>query len=115
MDTRPGEGKSGAFGPPFLAANSTRDIPISQSGCDAPANAAGYSLNITVVPRGSLPYVTVYPSGQSRPLVSTLNSFDGKVVANAAIVPSGAQGAITIYAAGDTEVIVDINGYLAPQ
>jgi hypothetical protein len=84
------------------------------SECNVPANAAAYSLNITVVPTQSLPYLTVYPAGTAQPVVSTLNSFDGRVIANAAFVPAGINGAITIFAAGDTHVIVDINGYLAP-
>jgi len=42
-----------------------------------------------------------------------LNSFDGRVVANAAIVPAGANGAISIYVTDQAHVILDINGYFA--
>jgi len=61
-----------------------------------------------------LSYLTAWPAGAGRPLVSTLNSFDGSVVANAAIVPAGTQGAVSIYATNPTHVILDINGYFAP-
>lgn len=114
-DTRPGEGKTGAFGPPVLTAFATRDLPIPQSGCGIPAGARAYSVNITVVPDGGgLQYLTAWPAGQPRPLASSLNSFDGKIVANAAILPAGANGAISVFVTDRTHVIVDINGYFVP-
>jgi hypothetical protein len=79
--------------------------------CNVPATAKAYSLNITVVPEGYLGYVTAFPTGQPRPLASTLNSWNGRVVANAAIVPAGSGGLISIYADDPTNVIIDINGY----
>jgi hypothetical protein len=66
------------------------------------------------VPDSVLYYLTAWPTGVSQPLVSTLNSFDGTVVANAAIVPAGTSGAISIYVTNQTQVILDINGYFAP-
>ena len=44
-------------------------------------------------------------------MVSTLNSFGGMVVANAAIVPAGAGGAVSVYVTDATDVILDIDGY----
>jgi len=61
-----------------------------------------------------LSYLTAWPTGASQPLVSTLNSFDGAVVANAAIVPAGTNGAISLFVTNPTHVILDINGYFAP-
>lgn len=113
-DTRPGEGKTGAFGPPVMSAGTSREIPIPQSACDIPSTARAYSLNITVVPRGALSFLTVWPSGQNRPNASTLNSFQGSVVANAAIVPAGTGGSVSVFVTDTTDVIIDINGYFAP-
>lgn len=114
-DTRPGQGTSGVFGPPSLAAGQVRDLPIPSSNCGIPSGAKAYSLNITVIPRaGALGFLTVWPSGQTRPVVSTLNSFDGRIVANAAIVPASAAGSISVYVTDAADVIVDINGYFAP-
>jgi hypothetical protein len=79
--------------------------------CNIPATAQAYSLNITVVPPGYLGYLTAFPAGVPRPLASTLNSWNGRVVANASIVPAGTGGAIAIYADDPTHVIIDINGY----
>ncbi len=112
MDTR---NPAGPLGGPFIAAATTRTIPVPFSACGVPASAVAYSLNITVVPRtGTLGYLSVWPTGQSQPLVSTLNSIDGSVLANAAIVPAGAGGSIDAYATNDTELIIDINGYFVP-
>lgn len=112
MDTRQGEGKQGAFGPPSLTGGGVRTVPVPLSACGIPAGATAYSLNMTVVPKGPLAFLTAYPTGQSRPNVSTLNSFDGGVVANAALVPAGFNGAIDVYVSNPTDVVIDINGYL---
>jgi hypothetical protein len=110
-DTR---GAVSAFGGPTLTAGSVRSFTIPQSGCGIPGSAQAYSLNVTVVPRGGLPYLTLWPTGQSQPTVSTLNSFGGGIVANAAIVPAGTGGAVSVFVAGTTDVILDIDGYFAP-
>ena len=92
-----------------------RSFPIPQEGgCNIPATAAAYSLNVSVVPSGPLGYLTLWPTGQDKPAVATLNSLDGRIKANAAIVPAGDQGAISIYATNTTNVVLDINGYFAP-
>jgi hypothetical protein len=71
-------------------------------------------MNVRVVPDGPLYYLTAWPTGSPQPFVSTLNSFDGTVVANAAIVPAGTDGAVSVYVAGESHVILDLNGYFAP-
>ncbi len=110
-DTRNADGP---FGGPELEGGTTRSFAVTQSVCNIPATAAAYAMNVTVVPDGPLAYLTAWPAGSNQPLVSTLNSGDGSVVANAAIVPAGANGAISFYVTDDTHVILDINGYFAP-
>ena len=102
------------YGGPAIAAQSTRDFDVPGSTCGVPANAAAYAMNVTVVPEGPLSWLTVWPSGQPKPTVSTLNSYDGKIKANAVIVPAGINGAISLFATDQTEAILDINGYFAP-
>jgi hypothetical protein len=105
---------TGPFGGPELEAATARSFVIPASGCNIPSTAAAYSVNVTVVPDGPLSYLTVWPAGSPQPMVSTLNSYDGSVVANAAIVPAGANGAISVFVTDPTHVILDINGYFAP-
>jgi Beta-propeller repeat/NHL repeat/Putative binding domain, N-terminal len=102
------------FGAPFIAGSTSRSFTIPNSVCGIPASAQAYSLNVTVVPHGSLGYITVWPAGQTQPGVSTLNSIDGRIKANAAIVPAGSGGAISVFATDDTDVILDIDGYFVP-
>ena len=110
-DTR---NQDGTFGGPAMDGGVRRSFPIPQSGCGIPNSALGYSLNVTVVPAGPLSFLTLSPTGAPRPLVSTLNSFTGKVVANAALVPAGTGGSIDVFVTDQTQVILDINGYFAP-
>jgi uncharacterized repeat protein (TIGR03803 family) len=81
-------------------------------GCGVPASAAAYSLNVTVVPQGPLGYLTIWPQGEIQPFVSTMNSGDGRIKANAVIVPSG-NNAASVYVTDTTDVVLDINGYFA--
>ena len=107
VDTRLADGPLGG---PLMTALSTRTFALQTHACVAPANPEAYSLNITVVPRGVLGFITVWPAGVTRPLASTLNS-DGRAKANAAIVQAGVNRSINVYATEDTQVIIDINGY----
>ncbi len=106
---------SGAFGGPLLSGQATRNFTIPSSACGIPSTAQAYSLNATVVPNQPLGYLTMWPAGQSQPTVSTLNSLDGRVKANAAIVPAGSGGAISVFASNDTNFVLDIDGYFVPQ
>jgi len=107
---------NGGFGGPALMGASwneitSRDFVIPNSTCGIPSTAAAYSMNVAVVPSGPLGFLTLWPSGQTQPLVSTLNSIDGRVKSNAAIVPAGLNGAISAFATDTTDLILDINGY----
>jgi hypothetical protein len=78
-----------------------------------PGSAAAYIFNATVVPPGSMPFLTLWPNGEPQPSVSTLNAYDGFIISNMAIVPTN-DGSIDAYAAGLTQLILDISSYFAP-
>ena len=105
----------GSLGGPYLSGGHERDFPVLQSSCGLPNNAVAYSFNFTVVPKTSagVAYLTVWPQGQSRPVVSTLNDLTNTVVANAALVPAGTGGGVAAYATNDTDLVIDTNGYFA--
>ena len=103
IDTRLGSG-------PF---DGTMVVPITgSSNCAPPAGAQAYVLNATVVPAGSLSYLTLWADGTPQPNVSTLNSCDGAITSNMAIV-SNTSGTIDAYATSSTDLIFDIFGYFA--
>ena len=109
VDTR---NPNGQFGGPAIGGGNFRDFIVPDNlSCGIPATAAAYSLNVAVVPHGGLGYLTMWPTGEDQPVVSTLNSLDGRVKANAAIVPAGVNGAVRIYASNTTDVVLDIDGY----
>jgi uncharacterized repeat protein (TIGR03803 family) len=113
-DTRDPTKPSG-LGPPSLSGGQPRDFPILKAtSCNIPSSAAAYSLNLTVVPKGTLGYLTVWPTGQNQPTVSTLDDVLGNVIANAAIVVAGTGKDVSAYATDNTDLIIDINGYFAP-
>ena len=112
VDTR---GPQGPFGGPAMLGNSSRSFPLPQNtNCNIPGSAVAYSLNVTVAPHRPLGYLTIWPTGEGQPVVSTMNSPDGRVKANAAIVPAGTSGAVSVYVTDTTDVIIDIDGYFAP-
>lgn len=110
VDTR---NANGMFGGPIMASNSTRSFPIPSGSCGIPTSATAYAFNVTVVPTVDLAYLTLWPSGEVQPTVSTLNSYNGQVVANAALVPAGNAGAVDVYVTDQTHVIIDIVGYFS--
>ena len=83
----------GALGGPSLAPNQSRTFPLRTGACAIPTTSQAYSLTFTAIPRGSLGFLTAWPAGGHRPLVSTLNALTGSITANAAIVPAGEGGA----------------------
>jgi hypothetical protein len=97
-----------------LTGGQQRDFPILHAtSCNIPSSAAAYSLNFSVVPHGSLFYMTVWPTGEDRPTVSTLNDIPGQIIANAAIVVAGTGGDVSVYPTNDTDLVIDIDGYFA--
>ena len=106
LDTRNGNGAfSGTLSPP---------VDVLGSVCAPPNQSQAYVFNATVVPSGSLGYLTLWPDGSTQPVVSTLNAYDGAVTSNMAIVPAGALGKVDAFAYGTTQLILDISSYFAP-
>jgi hypothetical protein len=118
VDTRK---TAGPLGGPYLTAGQPRSFPIQSSACNIPATAQAYSLNVTAIPPTSsghpqpLGNLTMWPTGQTQPLVSTLNAPTGTVTANAAIVPAGSGGSVSVVVTNDSDLLLDVNGYFAPK
>ena len=108
LDTRPPNGNG-----PFSQTLSP-PVDVLGSPCGVPSQAQAYALNATVVPVGSLGYLSLWADGQPQPTVSTLNASDGAITSNMAFVPAGTQGEIDAFAYGTTNLILDISGFFAP-
>jgi hypothetical protein len=99
-------------GQPF-SGTLTPALDVAGGRCGPPSTAKAYVFNATVVPVGPLGYLTLWPNGEDRPVVSTLNAFDGALTNNMAIVPTN-DGKIDAYANGITQLILDLSSYFAP-
>jgi hypothetical protein len=115
-DTR-GYGFTGEYGPPALVSGSDRSFTIPGQ-CGIPSGAVAVSFNFTILEMTTGGDLRVYPAGDTAPLVSTQNwTVSTGAIANAAIVPLGSGGAVTVRldGLGSAELIIDVNGYFAPQ
>jgi hypothetical protein len=105
---------NGTFGGPPIQGGTFRSFPIPQGACNIPNTAGAYAMTVTVLPITTLSYLTVYPTGDNRGLVTTMNSLDGRIKSDAAIVAAGTSEAISVYATNTTNVVIDLSGYFAP-
>ncbi|MHB8263109.1 MAG: beta strand repeat-containing protein [Acidimicrobiales bacterium] len=83
-----------------------------------PSNATAVVLNVTIANTNSSGFLTVWPTGKTRAVVSNLNWTAGKAVANRVVVPVGSGGDVSVFngaAQGVGNFIVDISGYYSPS
>jgi hypothetical protein len=108
FDSRSGQNTTRApFGP-----GESRNIQVtSQAG--VPPGATAVVLNVTVTDPSFTGFVTVWPTGASMPLASTLNYTFGQTVPNLVMVKLGAGGQVSLYnSAGTAHLLADVVGYV---
>ncbi|MGA2873841.1 MAG: hypothetical protein ABSF27_09795 [Candidatus Dormibacteria bacterium] len=89
---------------------------LTVTGGSVPSTAGAVALNVTVTDTTTASYLTVFPTGETQPLVSNLNWARGETVANLVIVPVGTGGSVTFFNdLGNTDLVVDLEGYFAPE
>lgn len=96
------------------AAGSTTVVSSFGATVDA-APAAAVVLNVTATRVDTPGFVTVYPSTAGLPVASTLNVVPGATIANMLIVPLGADGTVSLYTSSQTDLIVDVMGYITDE
>ena len=111
LDTRNGtgvpDGSQGHLGSPH-----TIEVQVTGAG-GVPATATAVVLNVTAADAfGPDSYLTVWPTGTSRPLASNLNFVSGQTVPNLVIAKIGAGGKVSIYNnMGSVGVVADVQGW----
>jgi hypothetical protein len=111
LDTRTGTGgTSTPVGP-----GGTIELKVTDAGGVPAAGGTAVALNVTATNvSGVESYLTVWPSGSSRPLASNLNFIQGQTVPNLVIARVGDGGKIAIYNnLGNVDVVADTQGYFA--
>jgi len=105
LDTRSGIGS--------LVAGQTLDLQVTGQGNVPSTGVSSVVLNVTVTDTTASSYLSVWPQGTVRPVVSNLNWVSGKTVANLVEVAVGTTGKVSFFnPAGSTDVIADVQGYV---
>ena len=99
-----GAGKIGPTGTRTLSVLNRGGVPVSGVGAVV--------LNVTVTEPTAPSYLTVFPSGETRPNTSNLNYTAGVTIPNLVVAKVGADGKVAFYNnAGSTHVVVDVLGW----
>jgi hypothetical protein len=106
MDTRVG------FGGTRLDAGQTVELQVAGTA-GVPAGATAATMNLTSVDAGAAGFVTAYPCGAERPVVSNLNPQLGRTRPNMVTVPLSAEGRVCLYSLSPVDLVADITGYYA--
>jgi hypothetical protein len=104
LDTRFGTGA------PATPAGPGHDVVLSLAGRVPPGTFA-VMMNVTVTETKGPGYVTVWPDGDPKPFVSSLNFTAGQTVPNLVLVPVGADGSVRLSSTAGTQLIADLAGY----
>ncbi|MEO5722915.1 MAG: Ig-like domain-containing protein, partial [Ilumatobacteraceae bacterium] len=115
FDTRAGESPTALRDVPKAkqAANTMLEVKLTDLAGYVPANGVdSVSLNVVVTNPEAPGFITVYSCG-TRKAVSSVNYVAGQTVANAVIAPVSATGTVCFYTFATTDIIVDINGWIA--
>jgi hypothetical protein len=106
LDTRKGSGP--------LAGGSTVTVPVAGVGGVPTDGVYAAVINVTATNTTAPGYLTIYPAGTPQPLASSLNWTAGQTVPNLVEVAVGLGGQVNVFnAAGSTDVILDVEGYVA--
>ena len=108
LDTRFGTG--GHLAP--VAANTTLAVDVTGVGGVPATGVSAVALNVTVTQPSDGGFLSVFPSGTSRPLTSSLNFAAGQTVANLVVAKVGVDGKVSVYSyGGGADVIADVVGW----
>ena len=107
LDTRSGLGGSSKVGGGQEAA-----LRVTGIGGVPSLNVDSVVLNVTVTEPTASGFVTVYPSGTSRPNASSLNFVAGQTVPNLVVAKVGSNGVVNLFnSAGSTHLVADVVGW----
>lgn len=91
-------------------------LEVQVAGLDGiPSTTTAVVLNVTATDSTAGSYLSVYPAGDPRPIVSNQNWTQGQTVASQVLVAVGVGSSVMVYNAfGAVDFIVDIEGYFSP-
>jgi hypothetical protein len=112
LDTRDGTGQNGSTAP--IGAGQSINVQITGQGGVPGSGVTGVALNVTVDQPTNPGFLTVWPTGEARPLASSHNFVPGLTVANLVLAKVSTGGQVSIFNfAGSTHVVADVVGYFS--
>ena len=96
-----------------IGSTQSRSLKVTGVGGVPATGVSAVVLNVTVTETTSTGFLTVSPTGTTRPTVSNLNWPMGATIPNAVIVKVGTNGQVDLFQSGpgSAQVIVDVAGY----
>ena len=110
VDTR---NPAGVNGGPALGSAGQRDFAM-RGNCGIPTTAKAVTLNVTITQATAISFLTLWPSGLTRPVVATINfTASDPALGNGATVglSANAQDLSVYNSGGSVHVIIDVTGY----
>jgi surface antigen len=108
VDTRTGVGAPAAK----VAAGSTTTVAVLGRGGVPTVGVGAVSVTLTAVGPTTTTALTAYPTGAARPASPSLTVPTARTRTNWVIVPVAADGTITVHSTAQTNVVVDVQGYV---
>ena len=115
FDTRPGQSPEAIRTVPKAKVGGATELTVRAVEIPGKVPATGVgavSLNVAVTNPEAAGFVTVYDC-VNRQLVASVNYVAGETVSNAVIAPVSSTGNICFYSLAPTDIVVDVNGWLA--
>ena len=110
LDTRTGLGAPAAK----VGNASVLELQVTGRGGVPAGGVSAVALNVTVTEPTTAGHLTVFPTGEARPVASSVNFAPGQTVANAVVVKVGTGGKVSIHnSAGSSHLVADVAGWHA--
>jgi len=94
----------------------TLDLQVTGRGGVPASGVSAVAVNVVVTQPAGGGYLTAWPSGDPRPLASSLNFAFGQTVANLVVVKVGPDGKIKLYnGGGAVHIVADVAGWFGPD
>ncbi|MEU7570895.1 trypsin-like serine protease [Micromonospora sp. NPDC049240] len=108
LDTRTGTGAPAGL----RGANSTTDFPVLGVGGVPASGVSAVLVDVTAVSPTANTFLTVFPTGSTRPATSSLNASAGEIISTTQVVRPGPDGRVSVHnPAGSVHVVVEVHGY----
>lgn len=111
LDTRPGPQQLQYSGD-RPGAGSVVDVQVAGVGPVPIKGVSAVVLSLVATEAAGPGYITIWPSGTSRPLASAVNALSaGSTASNQVTVPLGADGKVSIFTQSGAHLVADVAGY----